>query len=472
MSCSGGEPSPGAEQAKGDEVMRKTRVLVNFGVLLVLITLSGRLNAQSGPSQFVPFNDFLASIRAADSGEYLARPTSRVKDAASFEEMRHHILTMYEGVEVSHTFVLDSSYFDCIPIMQQPSVRIPGLKSIASAPPQSVLAPPSTAGGEAAEVPVNSASQVDPENPFDEFGNSVVCEENTIPMRRLTLEEMTRFPTLRRFFQKAPDGAGEAAESGPANPPEATHKYAYMQQDVPNLGGNSNLNIWSPYVDTSKGDVFSLSQEWYVGGSGDKEQTAEVGWQNYPAKYGDETSRLFIYWTPNNYNKAGPGCYNLECEAFVQVANNGDLGAGFTHYSTSGGPQYDFGAEYYLYNGNWWLGIQGTWIGYYPGSIYHGGQLTKGATIIEFGAESVGTTHWPPAGSGAMPTGDPYKDFGHVAYQRNLYYIQMSGVAQWYDNLKGHDPSPNCYQTSGPFYSSSSGWDVYFYVGGRGGPRC
>ena len=182
--------------------MRKIRLLIVFSVALAPITFIGKLNPQTGPSQFDPFQDFVATIKVADAGEYLARPSSRVKDAANFEAMRHHILTMYEGVEVSHSFVLDSDHFDCIPIEQQPSVRILGLNSIASPPPQSMLVAPSRPGEEAAEVPANSPSLLDPENPFDDFGNSTVCEVNTIPMRRLTLEEMTRFSTLPQFFEK------------------------------------------------------------------------------------------------------------------------------------------------------------------------------------------------------------------------------------------------------------------------------
>jgi hypothetical protein len=452
---------------KGDRVMKITKLLLSFGVILVLMVLNGRLNAQSGPRQFVPFRDFVAVTTAAQAGDYLGQPASRVQDAASFEEMRHHILTLYEGVEVTHSFILDSDHIDCVPIEQQPSVRILGIKHIASPPPLSTL-PPSGGDDEVEETAAYSATQLDPERPFDEFGNSVVCEAKTIPMRRLTLEEMTRFPTLREFFQKGPDGAGQAIEPEQATPlVTATHKYSYTYQNVNNLGGNAALNVWSPYVKTSSGEIFSLSQEWYVGGSGTGFQTAEVGWQNCPAKYGNENSRLFIFWTPNNYNTAGPGCYNLDCAAFVQTADKGILGGAFSNYSTVGGTQYDFTAQYKLYQGNWWLFYQGTAIGYYPGSLYKGGQLTKHATTIEFGTESVGTTVWPPEGSGNWSS----TGFGKAAYQRDLFYINTSSTSVW-DTLKASDPSPKCYSISGPYYSTSSGWGWYFYEGGPGGSGC
>ena len=446
----------------------KNRLFPYAALSGALLCAGGTVFAQSPSSvkEFVPFKNFLEKAKAADSFDF-ARPGSRVKDAAAFEEMRQHILSMYSGVEVKHTFVLYSDHFDCLPVAQQPTVRVLGLKSIAAAPPQPLLAEPSGAG-DPSGFRAAAAAQLIAEKQTDEFGNSVGCEQDTIPMRRITLEEMTQFPTLREFFQKGPDAAGRPAVLDGRDKPAASasgHKYSIMFQEVNNLGGNSNLNLWSPYVNTAWGEVFSLSQEWYVGGSGPSTQTAEVGWQNFPAKYGSEDSRLFIYWTADDYNNTG--CYNLECPAFVQIANLGILGGGFTNYSTYGGPQYEFSARYYLFQGNWWLSIQGKWIGYYPGAVYLGGQLSQNAQVIEFGTEGVGATVWPAEGSGSWSSAG----FGSAAYQRNLYYNDVSGAAFW-DGLTRYDPSPSCYSTSGQFFSTSSNWGVHFFEGGPGGPGC
>jgi hypothetical protein len=422
---------------------------------------------QSSVKEFVPFETFLKSAEPSRSVE-LTPTRSRVKDGAAFEEMRQHLLTMYRGVEVTHSFVLNSSHFDCVPIGQQPTAKALGLKAIAPAPPRSLLTKPSPVD-DRAELRAHPASQLSAEKQTDEFGNSIGCEQNTIPMRRITLEEMTQFPTLREFFQKGPGAAGRPARAArkgvPAETAGAAHKYSLMTQVVDNLGGNSNLNLWSPYVNLYWGEIFSLSQEWYYGGNGSSLQTAEVGWQNYPDKYGSQDSRLFTYWTADNYNTTG--CYNLDCPGFVQVDNSVFLGGSFTSYSTYGGPQYEFSAEYYLYQGNWWLAIQGTWIGYYPGYVYGGGQLSQNAQGIEFGTESVGTTVWPAEGSGYWST----SGWDFAAYQRNLFYIDLSGAGIW-DTLTGYDPSPGCYTTSGPFFSTSPSWGVYFYEGGPGGPGC
>lgn len=442
-------------QRFNETAMRTIRHQIIVTAVLVLFALSGQLNAQSEPDHFVPFQDFIAKTASANAAEFLARPESHVIDAAAFEQMRQHILTMYQGVEVRHSFLLHSEYVDCVPTEQQPSVRLLDLKGIAQPPPQPVEHEDGLSAGT-----TEAATQVGPDDRFDRLGNSTECEDNTIPMRRITLDELSRFATLQDFFSKIPDGTPEAP---------ASHKYAYTYQTVNNLGGNSGLNLWKPHVETSKGEVFSLSQVWYSGGSGGSLQTAEGGWQNYPGKYGSQNSVLFIYWTADGYQRTG--CYNLDCSAFVQTNKSWTLGGAFSNYSTYGGTQYDFTVVWELYQGNWWLALSGKapkqWIGYYPGSIYRGGQLTRHAQTITYGGETVGSTVWPPMGSGDWAN----KGFRYAAYQRQVFYIDLTGTSQW-ANLTAQQLSPACYTVAGPYWDNNTTWGVYFYFGGPGGSRC
>jgi hypothetical protein len=424
---------------------------VAFATLLTLFMLNGLVSAESGPKQFVPFRSFMDQTLTADSADYVAEPGNNVKDGAAFEEMRQHILNLYQGVDVYHSFVLGSSYYDCVRIDQQPAFRKYGLKQTATPPPQSLLRGKAT-----------NDTQRNAQNPFDEFGNYEYCENNTFPMQRITLDTMTRFENVEQFEQKSPNEHVPQQDGSEGSMGDA-HKYSYMQQNVNNLGGNSNLNVWAPYVNTSEGEVFSLSQEWYVGGSGSGTQTEEVGWVVYPGMFGDENPHFFIFSTPNDYNS---GCWNNSCGDFVQVADSGLLGAPLSPVSTFGGTQYEFSAQYLLYKGNWWMEYQGTWVGYYPGSMYGNGQNSKYAQVIEFGTEGVGSDIWPPEGSGDWPS----KGFGYAAYQRNLLYYNLSGDGVW-DSLTKEIPSPKCYSIAGPF-SSSGAWTVYFYEGGPGGKGC
>lgn len=441
------------------------------GVIFALVALNGPLSAQS-TMELIPFKNFLENAKTASFDP--TRPGSRVKDAAAFEEMRRHLLTMYQGVDANHTFVLDGAHFDCIPAAQQPSIRILGLEGMAERPPQSLLKTPGKdpkeAASAASEGPTNRVAPWDRTNTADEFGNAVGCDSDSLAMRRITLEDMTRFPTLHDFLSKGPDGfgrpfdtAGEVAPAASAPP----HKYSYMLQNVNNLGGNSSLNLWSPDVNTALGEQMSLSQEWYTGGSGAALQTAEVGWQVQPGLFNTQSAVLFIFWTADNY--AGKLCYNLTCGAFVQYPGTGIiLGARFANYSTFGGSQYEMSAAYYLYKGNWYLAIDGNWVGYYPASIYNGGQMSRYAQTIMYGSESATTTTvYPPEGSGDWSS----LGFAKAAYQRNVFYYNLSGNAIW-STLTAEQPSKSCYTTSQPLYSTSPGWGVYFYEGGPGGSGC
>jgi hypothetical protein len=141
--------------------------------LFLAATLLTIGSAQTVPAKFVAFNGFLRAVKQANADKFLASPDSKVVDAPSFEEMRQHILTLYRGVHVNHSYVLGPQTFDCIPVDEQPSVRLLGLNRIAPAPP---------AGSS---------------NPSQ-------------PMRRVTPEELSHFRTLREFFKKGPIEAGSA----------------------------------------------------------------------------------------------------------------------------------------------------------------------------------------------------------------------------------------------------------------------
>jgi len=427
---------------------------------LLLMALNAAMYAENAPAQFVPFANFIQSVNTADSAAYVGQPGNQVQDAASFEQMRQHILTMYNGVAVSHSFVVDSQHFDCIPINQQPSIRLLGINNVAASPPDSLLTQPVSDASSVLE-----SSQIGADQQSDQFGNSMQCEDGTIPMGRITLETMSQFANLQAFFAKGPGGAGQLpSEDATAAPPAApAHKYAYFLQNVNNRGGNSGLNLWRPPVNTSLGEVFSLSQQWYASLSSPT-QTAEVGWQNFPAMYHTQNSVLFIYWTADGYRHTG--CYNLTCPAFVQINRNWHFGSGFTHYSTPGGTQWEFTAEYYLYEGNWWLALGGAWVGYYPGTLYRGGQLTRNAQVIEYGGETVGTTIWPPMGSGRRASAG----WRYAANQRDVFYIDTNSKT-WWANLTPMQPSP-CYSTAGPYFLAQQGWGIYFFFGGPGGRGC
>ena len=464
-----------------------------MGAAAMLVAVTTCMSAQETAHHFIPFDNFVSNTRSAEAGTMLALPGNKAASTANVEEMRQHILGLYDGVKVSHSFLLDGDHFDCVPTEQQPSIRGLGLKSIASAPKDELKKP--EGAGKSAPKANAITSQLAADQKFDEFGNSRVCEANTIPMRRVTLEEVSRFKTLKNYLEKGPNGTGQAplpqdhaslkqssvtpesgASIGKASwvpPSPVAHKYSFTYQYVNNLGQTDTLSLWDPYVYTSYGEIFSLAQSWTIGYS-PVTQTAEVGWQNYPALYGGQNSRLFIYWTADGYQHTG--CYNLSCAGFVQTNGSWYLGAGFSNYSTRGGAQYEFRAQYYFYQGNWWLGLGNansiTWIGYYPGTIYGSGPMRTHSQLLEFGSESVGSNPWPAEGSGDFASAG----WDYAGYQRELYHWANPSDAAYWDTLTADQPSPNCYSIAGPYFGGynppSNDWGIYFYYGGPGGYNC
>src|SRR4051794_28491952 len=160
-------------------------------------------NPSASPSGIQPFQQFLDELHSARPEQHLGVRNSRIAHEDAFNEMRAHLLQHYESVEATHSFVDENgSVFDCIPVGQQPALRY-SRESVPTAPdlPQSA----SRAGAREER----RETQVQPLHPDrrDQHGNRMHAPEGTIPMRRLTMENLGRFESLHQFFRKSPFGS-------------------------------------------------------------------------------------------------------------------------------------------------------------------------------------------------------------------------------------------------------------------------
>jgi len=120
--------------------------------------------SQPAPSAAsVPFPDFLAEVRRAGFRDYAGKPDTKVQGEPAFEEMRRYLLDRYGTARVGRSYVLGDATFDCV-----------GADTLSAGP---------------------SA----PASP---------CPPGSVPVRRITLAELVRFPTLQSFLGKGPDGGG------------------------------------------------------------------------------------------------------------------------------------------------------------------------------------------------------------------------------------------------------------------------
>jgi hypothetical protein len=441
--------------------------------LLSLVVLLGAGCAQP---RIPTLEEFLRDVRTAEYGDYAAREDARVRDEQSFEEMRRHVLRMYEGAVEVHSFLLDGHVVDCITVETQPSIRLLGLGSLVREPPRTTRA---VEGAGPAPVPGSrrNAESILRLGLADSLGNEIRCPEGTVPVTRITLETLVRYETLRHFFSKGQDGTGVFPDTTRTGDNElkpetgsGARRYAFTIQRVTNHGGNSWLNLWNPSLGAD--GRMSLSQHWYsaVGEAGN--QTLEGGWQVLPSKYGTDDAVLFIYWTADDYQSTG--CYNLDCAGFVQVNNNWYLGGRWDHYSSPGGTQWGFELQYKHYRDNWWLFLKGPGsyeaVGYYPDDVYDGGPMGTAAEDILYGGETATDGRWPEMGSGQFAD----QGWQRAAFQNTIFYIPRNeddGVGVWAD-LTAQEPSPSCYTLDLVPASGGGSWGTYFFFGGPGGDPC
>ncbi|MEX4005190.1 neprosin family prolyl endopeptidase [Paraburkholderia sp. EG285A] len=473
---------------------------VSSAFLIGISTWTMPAYSQSMDSHMESFDRFMADTKAAAAQDFIGHPwlgsgahlesdnqppisrTYKVNDTSAFEVMRQAIIERYNGVHVSGSFIANGQTYDCVPVMEQPAVRRYQIRKIAT-PPQ--LASATNLNGDLSSRSVGSSEQL------QNGVNTPSCGTGSVPLNRVTLEELSRFTTVDAYHRKAPPPMTRLPSSSEsANAPfiasqllsadTYTHKYATFEQNVENLGGNVTFNVWNPKVDAAAGQFFSLSQIWIIGGDraggANPLQSEETGWVVSPSKFGDNLPHFFIYSTADNY--VNTGCWNNSCGDFVQVSEKAVIGGALVDISSPGGQQHEFSAGYHRdAHGNWWVFRDGVAIGYYPAEFYQGGQNSHNATLISFGTETTGLTSWPGAGSGNWDS--PL--YGHAAYQRNLYYYNLADTAAWDDpHLSVRS---TCYHAAGPFSNGDGGyisadnhnpswWTRYVFVGGPGGTQC
>ncbi len=424
------------------------------------------------PLGIIPHDAYLRITSNAKLSQFKDYPHVRVAGAAAFKEMQDYLLARNANVDVVYSFEDPAGQvFDCVPIEQQPSLR--GHQGAIPKPPDlsTIVHGRQPQPGEPA-TPHDLRSA-----PLDRHGNPRQAPPGTIPIRRITLEDLIRFQDLRTFFRKHPNtlvANAAITRTKPSLPdPDSgkNHRYAVGYQQVANVGGHGCISVYSPSVNSN--EIFSLAQHWYSGGSGANLQTVEVGWQVFPQKYGHSNPVLFIFWTADNY--VSGGAYNLDSPGFVQVNSNVLIGGARSPVSQPGGTQNEMEITAYLIpNQGWWLYLDGlssdSALGYYPLSLFGTGAMASGADQIEFGGETVSgvppSGDWGPMGSGQLANAG----WQQSAYHRAIYYYDATGGSNW-ASLAEFTPTSPCYSFSGGFDSTGS-WGTYFFFGGPGGGDC
>jgi hypothetical protein len=297
--------------------------------------------------------------------------------------------------------------------------------------------------------------------------------EGTVPVVRRSLDRLTTTKTLADFLSKhgrAMRVQPDSATSDVALPEDGTtHKYAYSAQLVACYGCEGNINAWDPYLEWS--DEFSLGQCVLAHGTGGSKQTIEAGHQECRDRYGDWVPHLFVYYTTNGYTASGDniGGYNQDVDGWVQYSSSIYPEALSSPVSTFGGTQYIMNLKWQLWQGNWWLRVNGTWIGYYPGTLFAATGLRDHAEKTGWYGEVVDSNDHAGTTRTDMGSGHwPYEGWRHCAYMSNLAYQSTAdGRMSRYAPTSVYATDPRCYAIEGHFDNTGS-WGPYFWWGGAG----
>ncbi|KAI5419206.1 uncharacterized protein LOC127135414 [Lathyrus oleraceus] len=326
----------------------------------------------------------------------------------------------------------DGDIIDCVLTHQQPAFDHPLLKG------QKPMDPPEMPKGNNQISNLSESIQL-----WSLSGES--CPDGTIPIRRITEQDLLRANSDIRFGEKF------------------NHQHAVqVVKDAAYYGAQATMNVWNPHGESKS--VFSLAQMRIMSGTYGKDlNTIEVGWQVYPKIYGDRRTRFFIFWTADAYQHTG--CYNLKCPGFVQTNKAIALGAAISPISTYNGNQFQISLFVWKdeMTGNWWLRYGDKNLGYWPTSLFT--NLKNAAARVHWGGEIL-DEQYEQASSTQMGSGHfPDEGYKNASYFNHIYVIDSRRL--W---IQPTDPMiyadrPNCYNIIGGLDSS---WGTYFYYGGPG----
>uniref|UniRef100_A0A1D1Z3V8 Phosphomethylpyrimidine synthase n=1 Tax=Anthurium amnicola TaxID=1678845 RepID=A0A1D1Z3V8_9ARAE len=340
----------------------------------------------------------------------------------------------------------DGDIFDCVDVYKQPSLET--LSSKNHTIPIFRSHPPTSNHDSTKELQVQQRWQ-----------RSISCPQGTIPIRRSHAKDYGKsLPTS----QLQRNGNVERA-------------LAYASYDGPFHGAGGRIQGWQPEVQPNE---YSMSYVTVMTASNpaapsfgelDTTDFVRAGWMVNPNFFRDNLSRLFVQWS--NDNGETTGCFNLDCDGFVQTSSKIPLGASLYPISVYNNTeeQYSMQVDIYLDASlsKWCVSVQEEELGYWPIDKLFPQFIN--APFVTWGGEVLNT--WPGGQHTTTQMGN-----GHFAEEGR-------GVAAMNFNLsilRAYDNGPSAYLPS-LFQDRPACYDTEYFVvdheyfftfGGPGGPTC
>jgi hypothetical protein len=303
----------------------------------------------------------------------------------------------------------------------------------------------------------------------------------TVPVVRPELSRLTRTIEVQDYLTKK---GGllvnkQRHKVKPTDPNPAGYFHDTDSQSWTFYGWDGFLNVWDPKINTPAGNGgdHSILQVWLQNYDKPQLQSLEGGWTVDQSLNGDTQPHVFTYYTTNGYTKDGDnlGGYNRLHKGWIQYSPSVFPGIRINGLSTFGGGQTDVSMKFQLYREpnsndvNWWVAVQGIWMGYYPATLYNG--LGNKVEWIGSGGEVYSSLKNPEATKDQMGSGwQAQAGWTKAAFLRNLRnQSNMNGAMVNNNGFPTEDAA-----TSGgadPYtiqmdMESGTTWGSYFYVGG------
>ncbi|WP_411822118.1 neprosin family prolyl endopeptidase [Leptospira sp. 'Mane'] len=385
--------------------------------------------------------------------------------------MKDKLLEIHSDTHPRASFHVNDVIVDCIPFEEQPWLRSHPEDIPVKHPSKEVRLPKLTNANRA-------------KSHLGESG-SPRCPENTIPKRRITLDDLTKHESLETFVKSVL----------PINPPiigfGLPRGYATASQTLLSgaQGAIVDFSVWSPQT-INKGDQ-SISQMWLTAGNNATFQSLETGWMVNRTVVQSGSSFPFYFWTPNDYQS---GCINRVCfgvdpanpsknltEQYVQTSDSFIFAVPWnaSGYSQKGQPPVFIGFSWHkdVDGTKWWhkyycapgngLECQTGWqdIGYLPVTAFNGGLLSGSPDTLTVGGEVAMQSSTSPGGTGQMGSGDPPSS-ANSALQTNISWLDRQGNGNNVVFTSDTVTEPSCYNMYANSGSSSS-YGTYITFGGN-----
>jgi hypothetical protein len=391
-------------------------------------------------------------------------------DLASWLEARQASLKI-----VKTTTTPSGQTIDWVPIeSQHPSGKI------ATPPPADLARVPSadSSAHPAALSRIAKASTFELDDPRVERG-----PDGTVPILRPDIARLSQFAGVQDLHLKRGGLKVNKRRPNrkPTDPDPAGYFHGTDNQNGQFYGWDGYLNMWDPSINTpagGNGTDHSILQVWLQNYSTGVTQSIEGGWTVDQSLNGDTQPHVFTYYTTNGYKQDGDneGGYNTKHKGWVQYSASVFPGIRINGTSTFGGQQFEISMKFQLYQEpnstdvNWWVSIQGIWMGYYPATLFKTG-LAVDVDWAGSGGEVYSSLSNPEQTQDQMGSGHQASEgWAKAAYLRNLrVQTDMSGTMaenNGYGTTDAASPGGADPYTISLDMESGSNWDSYFFVGG------